>query len=273
MESKTISRKAKNLCLASALTFLWPASLSVALGQQSGSHHLIALGFAMREHGPISIVSVTSTREYMFERVIVKNMSEQHVSSVTFGVLLYPAGQPKPTPELVSGRSVPTTIGPGQERMIELYDFKLSGAIERMDRMKLTTLRAEIGVLAVEFEDGAPWNFDPLSHDGFVSAKSSENRTINRVTASKRCEDSPQMDERGLTTLPRIASLAAFHPSHQEGNSDAVPLGTFKCIDSSGACVYCTNNQTSCTITVCQMNAEGGCIWSNCAQQTWSYVQ
>lgn len=261
MKSKMISRKVSTLCFASVVAVVSCASLKVTFGQPIRSHVPIAIEFAVGQDAPVVITSITATRQYMCERVTVKNTSEQHISSVTFGVMLYPTTLAKAAPALISGESIGTSINPGQERTIHAFAFKPSTVFERIDRTGLIGVRAELGVLAVEFKDAAPWNFDPLSHGGFVSAHPSAKPLA--LTAGQGCGRTQAVGQG--SAKPAIVLTAL-----QQSGEDR-PFGFFQCTGSD-SCIYCTNNGTSCTVSECQINPEGQCVNTSCPHQTCSYV-
>lgn len=264
MRNKTVSRKTLGLCLVSALALLSAVALRDGLAQQSGPRASVVLELAVGQNAPITIASATSTREYVFERASVKNNSEDTVSSVTFGALLHPPVRSEVAPGLLSGRSIPTAIGPGQERTIDVYFTRPAALIQKIKEMKLTSATAELGVLAVEFEHGAPWNYDPLAHGGFVPARTTAGSLD--PTSSPGCRESVSL---GAALGDLRIVLAAFHFA---GAGNPGPLGYFSCVDTDPPqCTYCTNNLTSCTVSLCPMNAEGGCINSQCAHQTCMY--
>jgi hypothetical protein len=132
-----------------------------ALGAGPASAKPISLSFATDEPScPLAIVSTTSTAEYLFEQIKVRNVSNETIVGITFGVFIRPRDNADAKPFLFKARPVVTDIKPGQERVVEAFALPVDKAVEKSSSMKSAEVEAELGVVSVDFSAGSPWSFD-----------------------------------------------------------------------------------------------------------------
>jgi len=122
----------------------------------------ISLGFALDQpQAPLKVLSTTATGDFLFDRIVVKNVSDQRVTSATFGAMVYSPENRSMKPMLIVGRAVPTVIKPGKERQLEPLLLPPSEAQAHAASLKAGRLYAQLGLLSVGFADGSTWTDDP----------------------------------------------------------------------------------------------------------------
>jgi hypothetical protein len=117
---------------------------------------------------PVSITSSTATQNFYFEHVKVRNTSGSTVSSITFGVAMYPVGVAQVHPVTLDGPSIPTDLAPGGEQGLDIYMARIPEVKSRAAQLKWEGAYIELGVLSVEFQDGSVWRFTPNAGGGFT---------------------------------------------------------------------------------------------------------
>lgn len=167
------------------------ALVPTLLAQQSGKPG-IGLTMAIRQSGsPLELISATSTREYMFEEVRVKNVSDKDVVAVGFSAMLH-FNNPKMKSILLEGRPVPTHLKPQEERVVQALVVSAKVIKEKVDAFRGIETLAELGVTNVEFSDGTLWTYDPLASGGFqmVNPPSQQADRADCTTCAKEAAES-----------------------------------------------------------------------------------
>ena len=79
-----------------------------------------------QEDCPVQLVYAKSSKDYLFEQLGIRNNSPNKVTAITFGVVLRMNDNMQAKPLFIAGRSIPTDLGPGEDRdnthQYECYD-------------------------------------------------------------------------------------------------------------------------------------------------------
>ncbi|MGH9613078.1 MAG: hypothetical protein ACRD4P_08380 [Bryobacteraceae bacterium] len=189
----------------------------------------IVTSMAMTQEGsPLRIESTTSTKDFLYESVKIKNTSAERIRAVTFGVMVYALGNSQEKPALSKPVSINTNLAPGEERIIEAYTISPEDVLS-IGSPKAPELLAELGVLSVQFSGGAIWSFDPVSRGGFQPNAASDG--ASKAAASFACGQ-------GVIGLKSVSTTDA--------TTGVAPAGYWNCAHTLYP-VYCQNNQSSCT--------------------------
>ena len=221
------------------------------------------LNFAIGQEGsPIKITVATSTQDWIYNDVRVRNVSERVITSVTLGMTLSPISKTGHVETekgiLIEGPLIPTGgLQPQDEMTLGVH--LISGSDLRARRSGLGWIRsyAVIGVLKASYE-GGEYVFDVTAHHGFDPAPVELGPRAGLMVPCKGRARDPYARKSGLL---RAAAFA--------GPAGDAPESSFYCADSQTACVYCTNNTSSCMVTFCTGGScgTGTCQASCCAMQ------
>ena len=129
----------------------------------------VALTVAVEEQGlPIKIMNATSTTDFAFSDVGVKNTTNRIVRSITFGVVLYdPKAGSRVMPVVLAGKQVLTNIEPGAEATVHPNFMRLTDLLNDLKNRELVSATADLGVTKIEFDDGSSWTFEVQPREGF----------------------------------------------------------------------------------------------------------
>ena len=120
----------------------------------------------VQEGAPVQLESVTHTLDFLLSKSEVKNISNNTVRFVTFGVLL---SQPGSSDVFLAARQeVPTDIKPGAVRSVDVLALPVKEAQQKALQFRSNKVTAMFGVMEVRFEDGTLWTVDPVKNGGFV---------------------------------------------------------------------------------------------------------
>lgn len=179
---------------------LFLLAVASACPYAAGSVASVSLLFATNQKdSPIKISSLTSSPEFLCERVELKNVSGKTVVSVTLGAMLYALDNQVSQPSLVSGRAVPTDVKPGQQLTIKPYLLPPSVANQKGAILRSVRLQAVFGVLQVNFADGSSWSCDPEAYGGFEPGQSPQ----PMAGRSPSCGRAPFWVEKADLTSPQ----------------------------------------------------------------------
>ncbi len=241
-----------------AVTAMWPATRASAEELPS-----TMLNFAIGQEGsPIKFTVATSTHDWIYYEVRVRNVSDHVITSVTLGMTLSPISQSGHVDTekgiLIEGPLTSTGgLQPQDEVTLAVHLISGSDLRERRSRMGWVRSYAEIGVLKASY-DGGEYVFDAMAHHGFDRAPIELGLRAGLMVPCKRPARDAYAREGGLF---RTAAFA-------EPASD-LPESSFYCADNPTACVFCTNNTSSCSVTFCTGGScgTGTCSATCCAMQ------
>jgi hypothetical protein len=190
----------------------------------------------VQKDAAVNLDSVTHTLEFLYQRAAVKNVSDRTVQAVTFGVLLHDTDNPGVAPILAASRTVQIDIKPGELRDVEINAFPRDDAQSKAAVLKSSGVKAEFGVLGVQFDDGGSWEFDwrPV---GAFAAHGGTGLASTPVSVNKNC--GPEIGW-GRAALYRFASFEL----------GSVLAQGYTCVGTPNN-EMCTNNGTSCTNSLC----------------------
>ncbi len=215
------------------------------------------LNFAIGQEGsPIKFTVVTSTQEWMYSEVRVRNVSDRVVTRVTLGMTLSPISQSGHVETekgiLIEGHPISTGgLQPQDETTLAMHLISASDLRERRSRLGWIRSYAEIGVLKASYE-GGEYVFDMTAHHGFDRAPIELGPRGGLMVPCKGRARDPYARKSGLLRAAAFAGAAG----------DGLET-SFYCSSNPTACVYFTNSYTSCTATPC---TGGSCGSGTCRE-------
>lgn len=213
----------------------------------------IALTMVPQEEGaPVFISKAKSTPEYIFEYVTVKNRSDRSIKSIKFGVAfqIRDANGLRHPAHFWAGPAVPVNLKPGEQQIVHALTMSHNDVKSHIANSPAQARAAQLGVLEVVYADGQKWRFEASKDSGF------NGMGLSQLLDSGRIPCKP-----GRTLA--IAQIASLKPSFV-----TIPAGYFTCVTNTD-CIYCTNNVSSCTVSVCSTNPSG---CASCPHEACSYV-
>ena len=101
---------------------------------------------------PLTISSVSSSRDYGFQSLTLLNNSDKTIESVLFRVTIN--GEP------VDGGRVFAALEPGEIKPVNVFLGRMTALVQRARELKLAVARAIVTADSVDFSDGVQWNRD-----------------------------------------------------------------------------------------------------------------
>ncbi|MCX6543890.1 MAG: M56 family metallopeptidase [Acidobacteria bacterium] len=137
-------------------------------GQVAGPRG-VSFGFAESQPGsPVKLISVTSNLDYAFARVRFRNVSEHHLTAVTF--LAVVECRPEAGPAILTpSEAIPVTLAPGESGEVETKFLRIGELLDWQRTLNAGKM-ALLGVVRVSFADGDTWAIKPptgLAHPQF----------------------------------------------------------------------------------------------------------
>jgi len=129
----------------------------------------IITSVAFEEQGlPVKILNASSSTDFIFSDVTLKNTTDHIVRSITFGVVLYdPRAGSAITPVVFAGKQVLTNIESGAEATVHPNFMKLTDLMKDLKNSGAVSATADLGVTKIEFDDGSSWTFEVQPREGF----------------------------------------------------------------------------------------------------------
>lgn len=112
--------------------------------------------FTMRTHPtcPIVISSVTQSKEFGFQAVMVTADSAKPIESMNLTVVLA-TGERE---EVVDGGHIFAKLNPGERKSVDVFLGRIRALTQRAKELRQQTARAIVFVESVEFSDGTRWD-------------------------------------------------------------------------------------------------------------------
>lgn len=114
----------------------------------------------VQEGAPVQMRSITHGLKFLFQSAEVKNISDQTVRSITFGVLAHNSGPDWNKSVLVAKREIATNISPGQTVSVDVDDAQVENIQQKVSELASNPVGIEFGILGVQFEGDTTWQYD-----------------------------------------------------------------------------------------------------------------
>ena len=192
-----------------AVMAMWPTARASAEEPPS-----TMLTFAIGQEGsPIKFTVATSTQEWMYSEVRVRNVSDRVITIVTLGMTLSPISQSGhvDTEKAILIEGPPLSTGglqPQDEMTLAMHLMSTSDLRERRSRLGWIRTYAEIGVLKASFEGGGEYVFDMTAHHGFNPAPIELGPRAGLLVPRKRPARDALARESGLLLSSAFAGTA-----------------------------------------------------------------
>jgi hypothetical protein len=204
-----------------------------------------------QENAPLDITSALSSREFLYQDLGVRNTSQYRITSVTFGIAIYPSTTAAATPIIRRGQPIATDLEPGQDAVLKVNLIRPSEVYEAVKPQETSlqpsqltgSIRTDIGLVEVDSDARPIFIYQPEQHGGFH--KMSKARTKSSV-------------EPGGPNGSTVSSAA-----------EVTPLAYFHC-EPAEYCTYCENHYTYCITRMCPVYPPLECNRTNCP---WTHCQ
>ncbi|HLK51743.1 MAG TPA: hypothetical protein VKT49_26560 [Bryobacteraceae bacterium] len=109
---------------------------------------------------PVVISSVSSSRDFGFQSLMLLNDSAKSIDSIRFKVVLAASRD-----QVADGGHVFARLEPGDKKMVDVFLGRRPALVQLARELKLQVARAIVTVEAVDFADGTQWTGDPPIED------------------------------------------------------------------------------------------------------------
>jgi hypothetical protein len=168
--SEEVARAIVPTCLRTGVTLLPVSIPHIDFGSQSPADRRLmewlslnaprpAVSFDLVTHqagAPVTLTQSTSTIDYGYASVTIRNDSPKRIRSVTLAALVWPSDPALKSPQIFSRVGPVASIEPGESLEIasQLIDA------DTLNHLLVHGARAEVGVIGVDFADGTKWSYD-----------------------------------------------------------------------------------------------------------------
>ncbi len=246
-------------------------SVHIAAAQVIPTFHTELLLY--QKGSPIQIASVSTSTTFFFNGALLLNCSNSNVVEVQIGLVLkgHREGDHNQVAFMVdNGPRVGVAIRPGEAASIGVIPWRTAEILTRAMDFSLHHFAATFGIVGVKFDDGSSYQYDlgkngDFSQDPQDPAAANAHRLLDKHAIEQFLEDAKsravQNQLRSRTAVlvqpssggpkPVVYRVNRFIPTPQGGPSFCCKNTTTK--------IYCTNNQTSCSVSFCGRDCLGTC--------------
>lgn len=234
--------------------------------------------YVMQPSAPVQITRLSKTLEDQLATVTVTNKSEKTVTGFR---LAWAVGIPQScstslTAAEITRQMAPpdrVELNPNESATTKAYNLLTENLVANARQRNAVLVDVQVAVVEVTFSDGSAWNaafpgegmFDAAAF-AFQANKCSNGKLIRQALRSACNPSSPSPATADAS--PSNIQDAMLSSPVGDSLSASRPLPILDChfaCDTTEANVYCTNNDTSCTISSCS-------DVNKCAKQTCTIV-